>query len=35
MELLLLALITMTLAGCVVGHRGRFIPAVTPVRFRK
>lgn len=35
MELLLLALITMTVAGCVAGHRGRFIPAVKPIRFRR
>ena len=35
MELFLLALITMILAGCVTGHRGHFIPAVKPIRFRK
>jgi len=35
MELLLLALITTTVAGCVADHRGRFIPAVKPIRFRR
>lgn len=35
MELFLLVLISMTVAGCVAGHRGRFIPALKPIRFRK
>lgn len=35
MELFLLVLLTMTVAGCAVGHRGHFSPAVKPIRFRK
>ncbi len=35
MELFLLTLIAMIAAGCVASHRGRVIPAVKPIRFRK
>ena len=35
MELFLLALMTIAVAGCVAGHRGRLIPAVKPIHVRK
>lgn len=35
MELFLMVLMTMTVVGCVAGHRRRFIPALKPIRFRK